>query len=298
MSSPFEPPDDGGARPLGKLPYERQRRDPAQAPVEPPTYEPAKWKAVRTGLAIIFWAWAAILALGALFLAFWLGNSFLHKLETPVMRSVGGAAACAGLACLAAIFVGHCLCMFVPAMARARAWAIASVCAAVATLALVVVMIFEWPPQFGTPPPDQKPAAEAAAPQAEAPKVVEAPKAEGEAPKAEGQPADAVPTTTESLVPRIRLQRLPKLAIVAAYFLSQLFFMFFIRKIALFLHEIPLAESIGGYTTLLLAHSLLLGLLPTEAMIACFFWLIMVALEFVIIAWLLILLAGVRRALV
>ena len=32
-------------------------------------------------------------------------------------------------------------------------------------------------------------------------------------------------------------------------------------------------------------------------MIACFFWVIMVGLEFLIVAWLLILLGGVRRAL-
>ncbi len=295
MSSPFEPAEDGGARLPGKLPYERPRRDLDKLPAEPPTYEPAKWKAVHTGLNVIFWAWAAILTVGVLFLALWVGNNFLHKIDQPTMRTIGIGTGYLGLACLAAVFVGHCLCTLAPAVAKARFWAIASVASAVATIVLAVVTLTQWPPQIGyvPPPPEPKPGADAPK---EEPKA-EAPKVEAEPPKAD-QPAEGAATKSEPFVPRITFRPLPKFLTVAAYFLSQIFFTLFIRRAALFLHEIPLAESTGGYITLIFTHSLLLGLLPTEALIACFFWLIMVGLEFVIIAWLLILLAGVRRAMV
>src|SRR5437899_7304636 len=124
MSSAFDPTEDGGARPPGKIPYERLRRDPAKVPVELPTYEPAKWKAVRMGLTIIFWAWAGVLALGVSFLVLWIANNFLKKLDTSFMQSVGIGAAYAALVCLAAVFVGYCFCTLVPALARARIWAI------------------------------------------------------------------------------------------------------------------------------------------------------------------------------
>src|SRR5947209_3260422 len=121
MSSPFEPAEGGGPTPLGKLPYERRRRDDTKQPAEPPVFEHGKWKHVRTGLTLMFWSWSAILAISACFLAFYVASNFLRTsredpaggqpmrvplFETADIRTVGFSAVYAILVCLTVSFIG------------------------------------------------------------------------------------------------------------------------------------------------------------------------------------------------
>jgi hypothetical protein len=92
------------------------------------------------------------------------------------------------------------------------------------------------------------------------------------------------------------MPRLPKLLMMAGYFISQMLFILFLKRVALYFHDVFLADSTSAYLTLLLAHSALVALLPLEVMVACFFWVILLALQFLLVAWLLSLVAGTRKA--
>jgi hypothetical protein len=83
---------------------------------------------------------------------------------------------------------------------------------------------------------------------------------------------------------------------LAAYLVSQILFVFFLKRVAIYFNDVFLAESTGGYLALLIFHTALVALLPAAAMIACFFWVIMLALQIVLMVWFLVLIAGTRRA--
>ncbi len=80
--------------------------------------------------------------------------------------------------------------------------------------------------------------------------------------------------------------------ILGAYLFSQFFFILFLKKVAIFFHNSFLADSMGGYLTLFFLHTLLMAFLPASALIACFFWLVMLGLKFVLAIWLLKMLAA------
>jgi hypothetical protein len=296
-----------------RKPYERHRREP-DSPVpteqpELPILDPVQWKLVRLGLALVFWGSVAILAVSGLFAAFWMCTLFFGKPDADLMRTLAIGSGCIALAGGLVAVVGQCLCVGVPAVSRARGLIISSVVGTVVTALLIGMAI---PQVLAQPSPDAQvdsktPAAggevpkvdvpkvevpEAEVPKVEVPKVEPPPQAE---PKAEPPMADAAPKVATP-APDFPISRITRIWIMAAYFVSQVFFIFFLKKVAIYFHNVFIAESAGGYVTLLAFHTALIALLPRVAMIACFFWVVLIGLEFIILVWFLNLLAGTRKA--
>jgi len=264
-----EDPDD---MPPGRLPYERHSREPAQAgtetkPADSNTVDPLQWRPVSLGLTIAYWGWAALFCCGSvatLFLFLFLFKFVTNENLIHLLIWVIGSIALAGIL---TIFTGECLCVAVPRVARARAWAIGSV------VFLVILAI-----GVGT----------------------NLTKAEPLAPFINPTP---IPPATDVNAPKPESSLLvkpffnpTKIFILVAYLISQMLFTFFLKRVALHFHNEPLAESAGSYLALLIFHTALLALLPPEAMIACFFWVILLAVQFLLMTWFVNLLAKTRKA--
>jgi hypothetical protein len=264
-----EDPDD---KPLGRLPYERHRREPAPTGTETTsadsdTVNPLQWRPVRRGLTIAYWGWVALFcccSVAALFVFLYLfkfvtNENLIHWLKWGI-----GSVALSGFL---AIFTGECLCLAVPRVARIRGWATGAVVFLVILAIGVGVNLTKAEPlaPFINPTPIP-PATNVNAPNGESP------------------------------LPGKPFFNPTKLFILGAFLISQMLFTHFLKRVALLFHNEPLAESTGSYLALLIFHTALLALLPPEAMIACFFWVIMLALQFVLMAWFLNLLAKTRKA--
>jgi len=301
--------DESNEWPRARKPYERHRREPdSTLPAEQPDIpilDPAQWKSVRLGLGLVFWGWAAILAVSGLFAAFWICTLFFGKPDAGLMRTLAMASGCIAVAGGLVAVAGQCLCMGVPAVSRARRLIISSVVGTVVTALLIGMAI---PQVLAQPSPDDQvdsktPApggevAKADVPNAEVPKV-EVPKVEPppEAePKAAPPMADAATPKAAPPAPDFSISRMTQIWIMAAYLVSQILFILFLKRVALYFHNVFIAESAGGYVTLLAFHTALIALLPRVAMIACFFWVVLIGLEFIILVWFLNLLAGTRKA--
>jgi hypothetical protein len=320
-----QPVDDLNDFPRARHPrsFERHRREaPKAAPVEEepqaPAFDPVKWSPARRGLGLVFCGWAVVLGTCGLFVLYWLWIFFFHKIEPrdgdplPVggqfwlytiylfrndvasIRTIGTVAGC--VVALGALvgFAGQCLCITVPAVARARWLVIGSVVGTIITIATAGAVFASG---IGKDPESvdaQQPEAKASVPAGEAPKTE--PAAGEEAPKVEAPMAGDAAPPPKPFVPGVAIPWLPRLLILAAYFASQVLFIFFLKRVALYFHDVFLADSASAYLALVLTHSLLLALLPIEALVACFFWVILLALQFMLMAWMLVLLAGTRRA--
>jgi hypothetical protein len=353
---------DAFPRPRRPLPFERHRREPKDIPQPPETstvpFDPLKWKLVRTGLGLVFWGWAAILGAAGFFAVYWFWTFFFAKPELPEdqalpvggqfwqyttllftngvawIRTLGMAAGCIALLGAVAVFAGQCLCVTVPAVARARGPAIGAVVASVVAIPAMVALPFFVEVQPLNAPNNQEPAPGATqpddakkteAPPAEIPPKVEAPPTDNpgkvetapaddaakadagkadagkadagkaDAGKVDAPPAEAAPKPPPPF-PAVTVPSLPRLLIFAAYFLSQVLFLAFLKQVALYFHNVFLADATSAYLALLFVHTALLALLPPAALVACFFWVIMLALEFLLIGWLMTLVAGTRKA--
>ncbi len=269
------------------LPYERHRREPDKIALEQEqeslTVDPARWNPVRIGLTVIFWAWLAILGMIALFTILWLGVFFKFVTDDKLIRTVGWIVKIVVLVALLASLVGQCLCVLVPKAAAARIWIVGAI---VGTLAFgscaVFVLVVPQPP-----PPAPAPVA----------KVEDEVKPEAPPPQ-EGDakpepPAPRAPSITLSTqLPGTSISKPRKIWLLATFVLSQFLFVTFLKKVTLFFHDLFLAESTGGYLTLLTLHAAVLALLPPEALVACFFWVVMLALEFLLVVWFLVMVRG------
>jgi hypothetical protein len=273
-----EPTDDINDLPRARLPYERHRREVVEEQIAPAS-DPTKWHSVRIGLRLIFWAWVVIVAIAGLFIAFLLANVVLLKADVALVRNLGLAAA--GIVVLAGLvsFAGQCFCIATPRGAHAKGLAIAAVVVTVIAAGLAGITIYQMIVDISQGIPQvvaAQPAPDAAVPQAEA-------------------PAEAT-AKVEPLIPAVTVPRTARVAVLAAYAIGQILFVLFLKRVAVFFHDVFLAENTGGFLTLLLAHAAMLALLPRAAMIACFFWVILLGLQFLIMIWFLRLVAGTRKA--
>jgi hypothetical protein len=283
--------DDPNQLPLGKLPYERPKR------VEPPlsleeqrtlAMDPVKWKPVSLGLALIFWGYFAVLTVVGLFTLLYLYNQIKVKIDVDDIREIGMGAGAICFVGILLVIAGECLCSAVPKVARGRILIILSVLAMITMMVSLGVFVVTWeaPPE---PPPVPPPDAQAAAPAIQ--------------PAPEKAVADADPNKLPVVVikkgplwPGLTVPANIKFLILGAYLVSQFFFILFLKKVAIFFHNTFLADSMGGYLTLFIVHTLLVAFLPTAALIACFFWIVMLGLKFVLAIWLLKMMAATRRA--
>ncbi len=278
--------------PRHKLPYERHHKSSElPQPAGPPSLDPVQWKPIRLGLTLVLAGWTILLAvIGVLtlclFVTFVRAAMTMETLET-FARGAGFFALVGVLLVLA----GKCTCCLVPGVAGARRWIFASVLASVGTLVAGGMLLFaiEIRPAAlpEAPPAGDKTQPEVVPPQPEAsPPKQDAvpPPAEVAAPKADSQP------------PLFFIPPGIKWLALACYLVSQITFTYFLKRVAHYHNDLFLAESMGGYLTLFVVHAALAALLPPHALIACFFWLIMLALEMLLVAWLLKLVYSVRRA--
>lgn len=275
------------------LPYERHRRDLDQITHEQQqdalTVDPARWNPVRMGLRLVFWGWVAILCMIALFTVVWLSFFFKYITNDDAINTAGWIVKSLVLLGLLASFVGQCFCMLVPKAAAARRWIIASVVGTIAfAVCVILLLVLPRPP-------------------APAPAAAPAPKADEEAkpavpPPQEGDvkpppPAPRPPSfKINTQLPGMTVPQAIKIWLLATFVVSQFFFVMFLKRVALFFHNQFLAETTGGYLTLLFLHAAILALLPPAALVACFFWAVMLALEFVIAIWFLVMVRGTYKA--
>jgi hypothetical protein len=278
--------DDPNQLPLGKLPYERRQR------VEPPlsleeqrtlAMDPVKWKPVSMGLALIFWGYFAVLTVVGLFTLLYLYNQIKVKIDVEDIREIAMGAGGICLVGVLLVIAGECLCIAVPKIARARTLIILSVLALITMLVSLGLFAVTW---------------------AELPQPAPVP-ADAQAPAAppEKAAADADPNKPPVVVikkgplwPGLRVPMNITYLILGAYLVSQFFFILFLKKVAVFFHNTFLADSMGGYLTLVFLHTLLVAFLPAAALIACFFWIVLLGLKFVLAIWLLKMLAATRKA--
>ena len=276
------------------LPYERHRRDPDRIALEQQqeaqTVDPARWNPARLGLRIIFWGWVAILCMIAVFTVVWLAYFFKYLTNDDAIHTAGRIVKGVVLVGLLASFVGQCICVMVPQAAAARRWIVAAVAGNVA-FALCVILLFTLP-RPAAPAPAAPPAAKA---DEEAKPAVPPPQEGGVKPPAPAPRPPSFKLHTE--LPGMTVPRALKTWLLATYVVSQIFFVMFLKRVALFFHNQFLAETTGGYLTLLILHAAILALLPPAALVACFFWVIMLGLEFVIAIWFLVMVRGTGKAL-
>ena len=325
--NPLEPPDETSDLPRAhSLPYERHRREldkpAAEEPTDALTVDPARWNPVRIGLTVVFWSWVTILAMIGLFTVLWLCVFFKITTDDALIRTWGWVIKSIALVGILASLVGQCLCIGVPKPARARAYIIGSVVGMLAFASCVVMFLVV--PKFTPPGPpfarggevnkapfarggegDDAPVTKGVdVPKDDVPKD-EVPKGEvpDEAPKAADDDGGKVeppaprqaPAILNTQLPGMAIPKANKLWISAAYLVSQILFILFLKRVALFFHDLFLAESTGGYITLLTLHAGIIAFLPPEALIACFFWVILLALEFMLVVWFLLLIRGTRK---
>jgi hypothetical protein len=273
------------------LPYERHRRDPDQIALEQQqeavTVDPARWNPVRLGLTVVFWGWLAILTMIALFTVLWLGVFFKYITDDALIHTSGWIIKTVVLLGMLAYLVGQCLCIAVPKAASARLWIIGSVVGTIA-FGICAVLFFIVDPQRIPPPL-------AAAKVEEEAKPAVPPPEEGDV-----KPEPPVPrepsVKLNTQLPGASIPKPRKIWLLATFVLSQFLFVTFLKKVTLFFHDLFLAESTGAYVTLLILHAAILALLAPEALVACFFWAVMLALEFVLVVWFLVMVRGTRRA--
>ena len=273
------------------LPYERHRRDLDQVALEQQqdalTVDPARWNPVRLGLTVIFWGWLAILTMIALFTVLWLGVFFKYITDDALIHTSGWIIKAVVLFGLLAHLVGQCFCISVPKAAAARLWIIGSVVGTLAFGSCVVLFFVVDPQRIPAPVPVAKVEEDA--------KPAVPPPQEGDA-KAEPPVPREPSIKLNTQLPGAMIPKPRKIWLLATFVLGQFLFVAFIKKVTLFFHDLFLAESTGGYLTLLILHAAILALLPPEALVACFFWAVMLALELVLVVWLLMMVRGTRKA--
>jgi hypothetical protein len=292
-------PNEESAPPPHAKPHETYERHHREPPRELPeehfvAVDPLQWRPVRLGLNLVWWGSLTVLAGLTFFALFWLLNVFFLKADESVVRPARWSAA--GLAVLGGFltFAGQCFCVKAPRPAKARVFIIGSIVGMIATAALAGMVV------LGVPIIPS--AEEAAAQVAPAPKEGE-PAKDVIAPKDDAQNKDQAATPAGETFSRaapawIIITRRAKAPILVAYLLGQFLFILFLKRVARFFHDEFVADNTGAYRAFLIMHTALAILLPPAALVACFTWVIMLGLEFILMIWFLILVAATRRAIV
>jgi hypothetical protein len=301
-SRPLAEPSDGvtdlpGARTAGT--YRPHRHEAAQgsdadALSEAAALDPLQWRPVRAGLALILWSWIAILGFAGLFVVcFFLtrGDAFWAVARLLAILAAGG--------CLVS-FAGQCLCLLAPATSRARGLVLGSVVGTAVAVVSFSVLLWSGMAQAAQDQIADDRKQEPAEQKQDVPDNKKSEPADDAKHGPPGEQKQDAPETQKQPVrpayPRLPIPMPTALLITAVYLAGHALFVLFLRKVALIFNDLFTAERTGGYLTLFILHALLAVLLPPAAMVACYFGVVMLGLEVVLVVWYVSLVIGTRKA--
>ena len=278
--------------PLGKLPYERRPHDlppPSLEELQTLALDPLKWRPVSWGLTLIFWGYFVILALLGCFAIVAIWSRFLKESPADYVTTIVGILFVIGVIAIflagLMILVGNCLCVAVPRISGARLYMIVSLLGTGFLATLTGLAFFATVSKAMDDPNFFKVSPK---------KVVAGP--DQAQPAAEPAKQDDQDPANKKDAPLQDSSVLLKLLMQLPFLVSQFFFILFLRKVALFFRQPFLADSMSGYQTLLIFFVALNVLLPSVAMTACFFWVVMLGIQIVMAIWQIRLVAATRRA--